>query len=233
MKKSVFAFLILFIWLSATTVNAQRYYDGDSYNMSRWHDYQRGTYFGLRLGLNVPTLRFKGTSGLANTQSIARFNIGLVCGQKLGNGLPFFVETGLLYSEKGTEINATDETGKRLHHMRYLEIPLVIKYKVETNVDDLTVQPFFGGFMAVGIAGQTKCYDTRTKISPFGNGRFKRFDSGIRLGCGMAFQNFYLEMSYDIGLFNIANTHYTDYHYDDFDGHIRTGCLSTTIGIDF
>ena len=110
---------------------------------------------------------------------------------------------------------------------------MVIKYKVETNVDDLTVQPFFGGFMAVGIAGQTKCYDTRTKISPFGNGRFKRFDSGIRLGCGMAFQNFYLEMSYDIGLFNIADTHYADYHYDDFDGHIRTGCLSTTIGIDF
>lgn len=233
MKKSIFALLMLFIWLPTSTINAQRYYERESYSMSRWHDYQRGTYFGLRLGVNASTMRFKGTSGLADARSIARFNLGLVCGQKLGNGLPFFFETGLLYTEKGTEISATNEIGKRRHLMRYLEIPFVIKYKIETYVDDLNIQPFFGGFIAAGIAGKSKNYDTRTKTSPFGNERFKRFDSGIRLGCGMAFQNFYLEMSYDIGLFNIAGKHYTDYHYDDFDGHIRTGCFSTTVGINF
>ena len=117
--------------------------------------------------------------------------------------------------------------------MRYLEIPIVLKYKLNTNADDFTVQPFFGGFMAVGVGGTTKLYDSRTKVSPFGKDRYKRFDAGIRVGCGMAFQNFYFEMGYDIGLFNIAGRNYSEYHYDDFDGHIRTGNLTVTLGVDF
>ena len=117
--------------------------------------------------------------------------------------------------------------------MSYLEIPIVLKYKLNTNADDFTVQPFFGGFMAVGVGGTTKLYDSRTKIDPFGADRYKRFDAGIRVGCGMAFQNFYFEMGYDIGLFNIAGRNYSEYHYDDFDGHIRTGNLTVTLGVDF
>ena len=49
----------------------------------------------------------------------------------------------------------------------------------------------------------------------------------------MAFQNFYFEMGYDIGLFNIAGRNYSEYHYDDFDGHIRTGNLTMSLGVDF
>ena len=162
-----------------------------------------------------------------------RYHIGLVYGNKLGDGLPFFLESGLIYTEKGTEIEATEEVEFKKCYMRYLEIPIVLKYKLNTNADDFTVQPFFGGFMAVGVGGTTKLYDSRTKIDPFGADRYKRFDAGIRVGCGMAFQNFYFEMGYDIGLFNIAGRNYSEYHYDDFDGHIRTGNLTMTLGVDF
>ena len=34
-------------------------------------------------------------------------------------------------------------------------------------------------------------------------------------------------------LFNIAGRNYSEYHYDDFDGHIRTGNLTVTLGVDF
>ena len=233
MRKKYFFCILLVMMSMILPANAQGYGMGEPISMSRWRDYQRRSYLSIRFGLNVPTLYYKGTGGLAQTQSIARFNVGLVCGNKLGNGLPFYFETGLLYTEKGAELEATDETDRRVSHLKYLEIPFVSKYKIDTNVDDLTVQPFFGGFIAVGIAGRTKYYGTRTTRSSFGDDRYKRFDSGIRLGCGMAYQNFYFELAYDIGLFDISGKHYTDYHYDGFDGHIRTGNLSASVGIEF
>ena len=143
------------------------------------------------------------------------------------------MESGLIYTEKGAELEVTEEIGMRKCNLKYLEIPILLKYKQDTNVNDLTVQPFFGGFMAIGVGGETKDYSNRTKFSPFGSSRYKRFDAGIRLGCGLAYQNFYFEMGYDIGLFNIAGRHYADYHYDNFDGRIRTGNFTMSLGVDF
>lgn len=207
--------------------------EGEPVYASRWRDYRRDSYVGIRFGLNVPTIRYKGTGGEAQTNPLPRFHVGMVYGHKLGDGLPFYAETGLLYTEKGAEIEATEEFEFKKSITRYLEIPFVLKYKLETNVDDFTVQPFFGGFVAFGMGGVTKHYDSRVKTDPFGADRYKRFDAGLRLGCGIAFQNFYFEMGYDIGLFNIAESGYSDYHYDDFDGHIRTGNFTMSLGVDF
>lgn len=232
MRKSFFLFLIFFLSLSGM-MSAQNYYDGSPIHMSRWRDYQRKSYFGIRFGLNVPTLFYRGVGGVVDNTSLPRFHVGLVYGNKLGNGLPFFFESGLLYTEKGTEIKAAQNIEHRKAYLKYLEIPFLIKYKINTNVDDLTIQPFFGGYMAFGIAGKIKCYDTRSKIKSFHDDRFKRFDAGVRVGCGMAFQNLYFEMSYDIGLFNMAGKHFTDYNYDSFDGYIHTGNFAATLGVEF
>lgn len=231
-KRILPALLAALLTLPPLTAKAQ-YPDNSPMTASRWRDYRRSSYMGLRFGVNIPTLQYKGTGGLAHTGPLPRFHVGFVAGQKLGNGLPFFFETGLYYTEKGAQLDATQETGERKITLRYLEIPAVIKYKINTNVDDLTIQPLFGGFIALGVGGQVKDYNTRTKVIPFGDDRFKRFDAGLRVGCGAAFQNFYFEMAYDIGLFNLASEKYADYHYDNFDGHIRTGCFTMSLGIDF
>lgn len=230
-KKALLA-AILALVLIPGTLQAQ-YYGNEPMTASRWKDYQRHSYFGLRFGLNVANVFYKGTGGMAQTEPLSRFHVGLVYGNKLGDGLPFFLESGLIYSEKGTRINGNEETGRRDCNLKYFEIPLVLKYRIDTNVDDLNVQPFFGGFMSVGIAGKTKYYDTREKSTSYGDTRYKHFDAGLRLGCGMAYQNFYFEMGYDIGLFNMAGSKYTDYHYDDFNGHIRTGNLTVSVGVNF
>lgn len=232
MKRLLFA-LLTALWIVPPVTMKAEYPDGATMTASRWRDYRRSSYMGLRFGVNVPTLFYKGTGGMAQAGALPRFHVGLVSGHKLGNGLPFFFETGLYYTEKGAQIKATQETGERKITLRYLEIPALIKYKIDTNVDDLTVQPLFGGFISLGVGGQTKDYNTRTKVVPFGDDRFKRFDAGLRLGCGAAYQNFYFEMAYDIGLFNLAGEKYADYHYDNFDGHIRTGNFTMSLGIDF
>lgn len=231
-KKTLLVILIVLWTLPPLAIQAD-YPDRTPVTASRWRDYRRSSYTGLRFGANIPTLFYKGAGGLAKTNALPRFHIGLVYGHKLGNELPFFLESGLYYTEKGVQIEPTEEIGERKITLRYLEIPAVIKYKIDTNVDDLTIQPFFGGFMSVGIGGQNKDYALRTKTIPFGKDRFKRFDVGLRLGCGAAYQNFYFEMAYDIGLFNIAGDNYADYHYDNFDGHIRTGNFTISVGVDF
>ena len=181
MTKKTFLLYILLLFTAMPVSAGKDFYEGEPVYASRWRDYRRSSYFGLRFGLNVPTVRYKGTGGEAQTNPLPRYHIGLVYGNKLGDGLPFFLESGLIYTEKGTEIEATEEVEFKKCYMRYLEIPIVLKYKLNTNADDFTVQPFFGGFMAVGVGGTTKLYDSRTKIDPFGADRYKRFDAGIRL----------------------------------------------------
>ncbi len=233
MAKKTFLLCILSLSAGIPANAGTDFNEGEPVYASRWRDYRRSSYLGLRFGLNVPTVRYKGTGGKAQTGPLPRFHVGLVYGNKLGDGLPIFLESGLIYTEKGTEIEATEEYEFKKCYMRYLEFPIVLKYKAATNIDDLTVQPFFGCFMATGLGGTTKNYESRTKTDTFGKSRYKRFDAGLRVGCGMAFQNFYLEMGYDIGLFNIAGRDYGEYDYDDFDGHIRTGNLTMTLGVDF
>lgn len=233
MTKRTFSLYILLLCACLPMEAAGDFYEGEPLYASRWRDYKRDSYFGLRFGLNIPTVRYQGTGGTAQTDPHPRYHLGLVYGNKLGNGLPFFLESGLMYTEKGTEIKETEDYGVRKTTLRYLEIPIVLKYKIDMNADDFTVQPFFGGYLAVGVGGEVKDYTGRTKYSPFGDDRYKRFDAGLKVGCGIAFQNFYFSMGYDIGLFNIAGKDYADYHYDNFDGRIRTGNFTMTVGVDF
>ena len=230
--KRLFCYILL-VFLVVVPTRAQRGFDERSEQSGRRFGYEHDSYMGIRFGLNVPTIHYRGTGGRADASAITRFGLGFVYGTKLGHGLPFYLESGLLYTEKGGEVEAYEDYEYRKACLKYFEVPVVLKYKVETPVDGLTVQPFFGGFLSVGIAGKTKFYQSRIKVSSYSGTRYKRFDSGLRIGCGAAYENFYFEMAYDIGLFNIAGSHYSDYYYDDFDGHIRTGCFQMSLGIDF
>lgn len=53
---------------------------------------------------------------------------------------------------------------------------------------------------------------------------FKRFDGGVRLGCGLQYSHLYAELGYDIGLADISR--------NSFDTS-RTGSLIATIGVNF
>lgn len=218
------AAMCLCLWATAGSANAQR--------PGWWTDYDRSAYFGIRLGVNAPALFFRGVHGVP-TNTLCGMNAGMVYGVQLTDNTPLFFETGFSYTEKGVRINASAASQKITYKMRYLQLPFVFKYKIDTGINDFTVQPFFGGFFACGVGGQSKYYAERRKQKTFRHKTFKRPDAGFRMGCGAAYQNFYVELSYDLGLANVAGKRYSEFNFDAFDDKIRTGCFSATVGLDF
>ena len=94
MTKRTFFLYILLLFAGLSAWAGSDFYEGEPVYASRWRDYKRNSYFGLRFGLNIPTVRYRGTGGTAQTDPHPRYHLGLVYGNKLGEGLPFFLETG-------------------------------------------------------------------------------------------------------------------------------------------
>lgn len=179
-------------------------------------------YYGLRLGLSLATVnsdvpRWDGATSRAGV------NFGGVLGVQFVRDVPLYFETGLFYTQKGGRRDKDDAVGKVHFNLNYLEVPLLLKYSIEAY-DDLSFQPFAGGFLALGVGGHVKRYDERiTKLS-FSDEYFKRFDGGLRIGCGVQYQVLYLDLAYEFGLANIGR--------DDFEG-THTGCFYINAGVNF
>lgn len=181
-----------------------------------WHRY----YFGLRLGMN--TSHVSSDSPLLDGSSLQTgLNIGVAAGTQLTYRAPLFLETGLYYSQKGGK--SGDGNNKFTYDLNYLEVPLLIKYKHFVG-NQTTVQPYAGGYLAIGTDGDIKNYGTRTAFSSFSDGYFNRFDGGLKIGCGVGFNMLYLDASYDIGLSNIGQDNFDDTH---------NGCFTLNIGVNF
>lgn len=217
--RKIIIILLLTLFSGTTVVHAQKFFKNEE------------NYIGFRLGLNSSNLSFSGFN--IDKSSLTGINIGVVYGMLLSDDMPIYFEPGVLISSKGVKINSTNEQAQVRTRLTYLEIPFVFKYKIEEIAEDLSLQPFLGGFMAVGLGGKSKYYDTREKLNSFRSGAFRPFDIGIRLGCGVAYRNLYFDLSYDWGLANVASNKFGDFGYDEFDDAIHTRNLSFTFGLDF
>lgn len=187
---------------------------------SRWTHYNRETYFGLRLGVAVASVN-SDDSRLDGGGALSGLNLGFVAGTQLVPSTPIFLEAGLFYTEKGGK--GTYEDKKFKYNLNYLEVPIVVKYKYFID-NDFAIQPYFGGYLACGVSGKVKNFSDREAFDSFSDDYFQRFDGGLRLGCGMSFQNLYVDIAYDFGLANIC--------HDEFDTS-HTGCFYANIGVDF
>ncbi len=177
-------------------------------------------YFGLRLGFNASAVRSEAPA-LNGTGVTSGLNAGVALGFYLSPFHPVSLETGLYYTEKGGK--SSQGGSKFTYDLNYLELPVVLKYKIFTS-PDVAIEPFAGAYAAVGVAGKIKDYDNREAFSSYDNGFFKRGDAGLRLGCGVSYQMVSLEASYDLGLANIGQDDFSDTH---------NGCFTLTAGITF
>jgi hypothetical protein len=211
MKK--FLTLAMVALMAALPMMAQRHNYGSTpsnrYDYERSHSrwirnyYGKDMYFGLRIG---PAFSHVSGDGITYAgSSKTGLHLGGVVGFEITNRAPVFFETGLSYVNKGGKGNNLTTS------LSYIEFPLTFKYIYYTDIG-LSIHPLFGGYLAVGVDGNIKDYLTKTKVPAFGKDneydRFKRFDGGLRIGCGAGFSMFYLDMCYDIGLANISHDDY-------------------------
>ncbi len=229
MKKiCIFMFLGLFLALPALA-QYNRYGNRSSrsnyrsrYTNNRgrsWYN-DNNTYYGLRLGVTSSTVN-SDDQYLNGSSSSTGLNVGFVAGTQVAYNAPVFLEGGLFYTEKGGKGYVGSK--KFTYDLNYLEVPIVVKYKYYFD-NQLSLQPFFGGFLACGVGGKIKNFGDREVEDSFSDDRFRRFDGGIRLGCGLSIQNIYFDLGYDIGLANICHDYFDSSH---------TGCFFANIGVDF
>ncbi|MDE6354685.1 MAG: PorT family protein [Prevotella sp.] len=181
---------------------------------------ERNIYYGLRLGMGISTVN-SDDSDLDGGSSQTGLNLGAVAGFQLSPSAPVYLETGLFYTEKGGK--GYVDNSKFTYDLNYLEIPIIVKYRYSID-DSFSVQPFAGGYIAFGVGGKVKNYSERETSSSFSENYFKRFDGGLKIGCGAEYQMIYAELAYDWGLANICHS--------DFDTS-RTGCFYINCGVNF
>ncbi len=178
------------------------------------------TYYGLRVGLALSNVS-SDDPYLDGSSVSSGVSMGVVAGFQLSPSAPLYFETGLSYTEKGGRGNYNG--AKFTYDLNYLEVPLLLKYDYQST-PDMSVQPFIGGYLSGGVGGQVKDFGHRQAVSSFDDDFFKRFDGGLRLGCGLQFSHLYAEVAYDIGLSNIC--------HDTFSTS-RNGSLILSCGVNF
>ena len=185
------------------------------------HHSATDVYYGLRIGPAFATVN-SDDRYLDGGSAKTGLNVGAVMGFQVAYRSPVYFEAGLSYIEKGGK-GFCDGT-KFSYSLDYLEVPLVMKYMID--VDRLfSVQPYVGGYLAVGVAGKIKNFGQRQAYSSFDSKEgFQRFDGGIRIGCGVQYDFVYAELGYDCGLSNISR---------DYFETSRTGTFFATVGFNF
>ncbi len=214
MKKLIVLILTILLTLPAE-IQAQSYRESNRY--FRPHHSGPALYYGLRLGLNLSSVSSEDAE--LDTDFLAGLYTGGVLGIQLAPQSPVWFEVGLGYSEKGG-VNRIDGYKMR-YRLSYIEMPLTVKFNIDVKA--FRIQPFLGGYLAIGVAGKIKNYKTHETPKSIYD-LYRRFDGGLRLGCGAEYQMIYLEAGFDFGLANINK--------DDFDtAHNR--CLFITAGVNF
>lgn len=183
-------------------------------------------YRGIRLGYNVASLRLAGDIREdLDPKDRNGFNAGFVLGYQCGKS-PFYIEPGLYYSGKGGSI------GDYKYSMHMIEIPVVVKYNIPM-AEKVAFQPFFGMFYSSGIGGDTKEIHSGDSYRTFNDEGFKYWDFGLRGGIGLGIDHLYLEAAYDLGLTCLPSYNYADNGFNSRFDHIRSGCMSLSIGFNF
>lgn len=173
--------------------------EGNSYNGS--------LTFGIRAGYNLSNVAsFIPHNESSENRSAANF--GVIANIKINDNV--VLRPGIYYSMKGENFPDHSEWNTSLN---YLETPLlVVLQKNLTEKIGLELQAGF--YFAYGVSScyktevgsklesDGKFYPVYEKVYPFKENKFKRFDWGVNLGCGINFHNFYFGAAYEVGLYS-------------------------------
>ena len=163
------------------------------------------TTFGVRAGVNFQTLNGKNASGDKLENNVRTgFHAGINAEVPLGTG--FYLQPGVLYSQKGAEFENNDEL-----QLSYLEVPVNFVYKPILGTGRMLLG--FGPYVGFGIDGKYKTangaesevgFENEVPANPSAGIYVKRMDAGANVLAGYEFaNNFSFQLNAQLGLANI------------------------------
>jgi hypothetical protein len=171
------AFIVLF--MSASTLKAQ---------------------FGVRAGINLANQTFK-IDGLSVTpESIIGLNAALFYNVSLSNNL--VLQPELSFSQKGSKFDETFLGEEIKSTINYLEIPVLLKYK--SNSERIGFFGQAGPALGFALSGKTTVGDESASID-FEEDGLRRTDLGFHLGAGVSFGKFLVDARYMLGVANLSD----------------------------
>jgi hypothetical protein len=180
---------------------------------------ESSVYYGIRLGMNFANLTGDDAGDLDAKLGL---NFGGTVGLRVSDTTPIFLESGLYYTGCGAKKD------KNSVSLNYLELPILIKYGVQLT-DDIALLPFVGPTFRYGLFGGKIKTSGAGKTDSFGDGKYKRGDMGIKLGCGAEYNKLYLELGYQFGIANIADWQLLN----GDDASVHNGALFLNLGVNF
>ena len=220
MKRMMIALMSLVLTVPALAQYGRPHYYNRPPAVRTPHHSMTDVYYGLRFGAAFATVN-SDDRYLDGGSAKTGLDVGVVAGFQVAYHSPVYFETGLSYVEKGGK--GVCEGTKFSYSLDYLEVPLVMKYMIDMD-HTFSIQPYVGGYLALGVAGKIKDFGHRQAYSSYDKEGFQRFDGGVRIGCGIQYDFVYAELGYDFGLANISQ--------DYFDTS-RTGTFFATVGFNF
>lgn len=179
----------------------------------------QGLRFGIEVGGTISHSDWDYGKDIYKTKSIGGFTAGITLDYEIfENG---FIQTGLVFLTKGAKSEALEQTVPETQvkfdervtfRPMYLQIPVTVAYKVGIT-PGIRVFGMAGLYAAQGLTGEytkkteyssSTWEDKEDSSSPFGVGKLKRFDAGVKLGGGFEFGKLVLKFSYDMGLPNLV-----------------------------
>jgi len=187
---------------------------------------QQGVQPNLKTGINFSSITNDKVKGNDDYSSVFGFQLGVAFDigiMNIGTNA-FYFQPGLMFITKGNNYNYSkkgyDEYNKPFNlseeatwSLYYLELPLMALLKIPVS-ENLAVALNAGPYFALGLSG-TKTYEwngfdekTKGEIDIFDNNvqreRLGRFDAGLGFGAGIEYKSYYIGLSYDLGLKDMA-----------------------------
>jgi hypothetical protein len=162
--------------------------------------------FSVVAGLNIAKGDFiLGTTNLAN-EPLYGFNAGVVGNFKISG--PLYLNTGVLYTQKGTCIELTAvETHKANLMIEYIEVPVNLKAKIDAGA--LNLFAHVGLYGAYAIANKMSSDDSGDDDYNFDFGNeedtMDRLDFGYNIGAGIGFSSIEILVNYSEGFNSVYN----------------------------
>ena len=173
---------------------------------------KQSLYYGVRFGGTVASI-----NGDISVGSKVGMTLAGVIGIRVSSTTPLFLESGVYYTQRGAKNSDYNVTHNNL------EIPLVIKYGIQTS-NDIALLPFFGPYFAYGLSTKVE-----VKTPTAGNFRVNRNNMGFKIGCGAEYNKLYAEVGYQFGVTNIID--------DEFETgkgkSSRNNALFLNVGVNF